>query len=94
MELSEVWIKNFEQEGFAFVYEWQDPANTVYKPHQHKGKVAIFVTDGEVEFDFSGEKVLVKAGDRFDLPIGTQHSAKIGPYGWKVVVGEEIEGDS
>lgn len=76
------------------MYEWSDPAGTVYPPHSHKGKVSLFVTDGSVEFDFSGEKKIIKAGERFDVPVGPQHGAVVGPAGWFVVVGEEIEGDS
>jgi quercetin dioxygenase-like cupin family protein len=94
MELSEEWIQRFDKEGFPSVYDWSDPAGTAYQPHVHKGKVSIFVTDGEVEFDFGGEKKVLKAGERFDVPIGAEHSAIVGPHGWSVVVGEEIEGDS
>lgn len=94
MELSERIIKKFEDEGFASVYEWQDPAGTIYERHAHKGKVSLFVTDGSVTFDFSGEKKEVKANERFDVPIGLPHSAVVGPHGWIVIVGEEIDGDS
>lgn len=94
MELSESYIKKFEDEGFASVYEWSDPPGTVYDPHSHKGKVSIFLTDGSVEFNFSGDKKLVNAGERFDVPIGVTHSAIVGPAGWIVIVGEEIKGDS
>jgi quercetin dioxygenase-like cupin family protein len=94
MELSERWLQKFEEEGFASVYEWTDPAGTVYPAHSHTGKVSIFVTDGSCEFDFGGKKRLIKAGERFDVPIGEMHSAVVGNAGWNVVVGEEIEGDS
>lgn len=94
MELSERIIKQFEDEGFVSVYEWQDPPKTVYEPHSHVGKVTLYVTDGSAVFDFSGTKKEVKAGDRIDIPVGAEHSAIVGPHGWKVVVGEEIEGDS
>ena len=94
MELSEKWIKTFTNEGFAHVFEWDDPAGTVYEPHHHQGKVSLFVTDGSCVFDFSGEKREVTAGLRFDVPIEVEHTAIVGPNGWNVVVGEEIEGDS
>jgi len=94
MELSERWLQTFETEGFTSVYEWSDPPGTVYEPHQHQGKVSIFVTDGSITFDFSGEKKTISANERFDIPPGTEHSAVVGPEGWIVVVGEEIEGDS
>lgn len=94
MELSERIIRKFEDEGFASVYEWQDPAGTVYEEHAHQGKVSLFVTDGSVTFNFSGEKKEIKANQRFDVPVGLLHSAVVGPAGWIVIVGEEMEGDS
>ena len=94
MELSERWIKTFKDEGFVSVYEWSDAAGTVYEPHSHTGRVSLFVTDGSCVFDFDGWKKEVRAGERFDVPIGAEHSAIVGADGWHVVVGEEIEGDS
>lgn len=94
MELSERWLKKFEEENFASVYEWQDPAGTSYPEHTHKGKVSLFVTDGSITFDFGGEKREVKAGERFDVPVGKPHSAIVGSQGWIGIIAEEIEGDS
>jgi len=94
MELSERYIKKFETEGFTAVYEHQDPAGTTYPEHAHAGAVSLFVTDGSVTFDCSGEKKVLKAGERFDVPVGAAHSAVVGPAGWIVIVGEEIDGDS
>jgi quercetin dioxygenase-like cupin family protein len=94
MELSERWLKKFEDENFASVYEWQDPAGTSYEEHAHKGKVSLFVTDGSITFDFGGEKKEVVVNERFDVPVDVPHSAIVGPQGWIVIVGEEIEGDS
>lgn len=94
MELSERWIKKFEDEGFVSIYEHQDAPGTVYEEHSHEGKVSIFVTDGSITFDFLGEKREIKAGERFDVPVGLSHSAIVGPQGWIVIVGEEVKGDS
>lgn len=94
MELSERWLKKFQEENFASVYEWQDPAGTSYPEHTHKGKVSLFVTDGSITFDFGGEKREVKAGERFDVPVGQPHSAIVGHQGWIGIIAEEIEGDS
>ena len=60
MELSERYIKKFEAEDYPSVYEWQDPAGTIYEPHSHKGKVSLFVTDGSITFDFGDYKKEVK----------------------------------
>lgn len=94
MELSERWLQKFEDENFASVYEWQDAPGTVYEEHVHQGKVSLFVTDGSITFDFSGEKREIKAGERFDVPPGKLHSAIVGPQGWIAIIGEEIAGDS
>ena len=94
MELSERWIETFEKEGFTQVFEWSDPAGTVYEEHVHKGKVSLFVTDGSITFNFEGVTREIKAGERFDVPLGAKHSAVVGDNGWIVIVAEEIAGDS
>ncbi len=91
MELSERYMQTFEDEGFPSVYEWTDPARTEYPEHAHKGKVSLFLTDGSITIDFEGTFKELKAGDRFDVPIGKLHTATVGPRGWIVVVGEEFE---
>jgi quercetin dioxygenase-like cupin family protein len=94
MELSERYIKQLESENFVHIYEWQDAPGTVYEEHSHKGKVSLCITDGSITFDFSGTKKELIAPIRFDVPPGVKHSAVVGPRGWIVIVGEEIEGDS
>lgn len=94
MELSERWIQTFEREGFANVFEWSDPAGTIYPKHRHQGKVSLFVTDGSCTFDFGDTQKNVVAGQRFDVPVDAEHAAVVGPKGWIVIVGEEIDGDS
>ena len=94
MELSERYIKKFEDEGFASVFECEDKAGTVYPEHAHAGKVSLYITDGSITFDFEGEKKELVAPMRFDVPVCAKHSAIVGPKGWIVVVAEEVPGDS
>lgn len=94
MELSERFIQKLEKEGFTNVYEWQDPAGTVYQEHSHAGEVSVMVTDGSITFDIQGKKKEIVAGQRLNIPPATPHSAIVGPAGWIVIVGEEIDGDS
>ena len=94
MELSERYIAQLESEDFKHIYEWQDAPGTVYEAHTHTGKVTIFLTDGSVIFDFEGEKKELVAPVRFDVPVGKNHSAIVGPQGAIYIVGEMIEGDS
>lgn len=94
MELSEKYIQTLEREGFKHIFEWEDKPGTTYPVHAHKGRVTIFITDGSVLFDFSGEKKEVNAGERFDVPVNSPHSAVVGDKGAIYIVGEMIEGDS
>lgn len=94
MELSERCIQTLEKENWPHIYEWQDKPGTIYPEHVHQGKVTIFVTEGYVEITIKEEKIILRAGDRFNVPPNTYHSAIVGPQGVQFVVGEEIEGDS
>lgn len=94
MELSERCIQTLENEGFVSVYEWSDPPGTVYGEHVHQGPVTIFVTEGGVVMRIGSETKELRAGDRCDVPVGTPHSAVVGPEGCQYVVGEMIPGDS
>lgn len=43
---------------------------------------------------FKEYTILLKAGDRIDVPVGKKHRAKVGPEGCQFIVGEMIESDS
>lgn len=84
-------IKNiFENESFKFVYEWKDEPNTVYEEHAHKGRTSLYILKGEVTF-LTGIQKTVKQGERFDVPVGVKHTAKVGSEGCVYVVGEDFE---
>lgn len=77
------------EEGFTDVYVWEDKANAKYPEHTHEKLTAHIVLQGEITLtDKNGSKTL-KAGERFDIPAGTTHSAECGPEGCKYVVGEK-----
>lgn len=81
-------------EGFPVVYAWSDGPGTAYPLHEHRDKVSFFVTRGGVTFDFAGEKKEVRAGERFDVPPKTPHTALVGPEGCDYVVGQMTEDDA
>ncbi len=89
MEFSERMIKQFDVEGYSSVYEWQDSAGTVYPEHEHTNDHAVFVTDGSITFEIGKETREVKAGERYDIPAGTKHSAIVGPDGWIAILAEK-----
>ena len=86
--------QKLEEEGFVHIFEWNDSPNMEYEVHSHKGKVAMYILSGDVVFDFGKKVVTLKKGDRFDVPVGEEHIAKVGPNGCSYIVGEMIEGDS
>lgn len=95
MEILIEGLKNIlKDEGFVHVYDWYDKPDVEYPAHAHKGKVAIYITQGSVTFWFGQEEVVLPAGARFDVPVGVEHVAKVGPDGCTYVVGEMIKGDS
>jgi quercetin dioxygenase-like cupin family protein len=81
-------------EGFLHVYEWHDKPGTEYPAHAHKGAVSMYILDGGLTFWFGQEEKILKEGDRFDVPVGKEHTAKVGEYGCTFLVGEMIDGDS
>jgi len=96
-QLKNIWSKSLQellkQEGFPIVYEWYDKPGTVYENHTHQGKVSCYIIDGSVSFSGGIERI-VSIGERFDVLVGIEHSAKVGENGCQYVVGQEIEGDA
>mgnify|MGYP001403086634 CR=1 FL=1 len=86
--------KKLTEEGFPHVYEWHDEPDVEYPAHAHKGAVSMYILEGGLTFWFGQEEKVLKEGDRFDVPVCKEHTAKIGEYGCTFLVGEMIEGDS
>ncbi|MBP7741338.1 MAG: cupin domain-containing protein [Candidatus Pacebacteria bacterium] len=82
------------EEGFPHIYEWTDEPGTDYPAHAHKGKVSMYILSGGLTFWFGSEEVVLKERDRLDVPVGKEHTAKVGEAGCTFLVGEMLEGDS
>lgn len=85
--------QKLRNEGFAHVYEWDDAPGTSYPPHAHKGKVSFYVTYGQVTVTIRDREIVVKEGQRLDIPVGIEHAMEVGPQGCTFIIGEEILGD-
>ncbi len=83
------WQRRLREEGFGSVYTWADGPGAYYPDHTHEGLSAHIILDGEMTAISRGETRTYKAGDRFDVPARTVHSARMGPAGCRYLIGEK-----
>ena len=64
-------------------YPWSNGPHDVYAAHSHGYDKVIYVVKGNITFGLPqlGQQILLKAGDRLDLPAGTVHDAFVGSQG-------------
>lgn len=63
-------------------YRWTNDPGDVYPAHRHPYHKVVYVVRGSIRFELStGRLIDLTAGDRLDMPAGTQHSAVVGPEG-------------
>ena len=72
----------FEREGLE-PYRWSNSPGDVYGAHTHPYHKVLYVVRGSITFGFpaQGQQAALKAGDRLELPPGTNHDARVGPQG-------------
>ena len=75
-------IKICAEEGLS-PYQWSNGPHDVYSAHKHSYDKVIYVVRGSITFGLpeEGREILLKAGDRLDLPANTVHDAVVGPQG-------------
>ncbi len=64
-------------------YRWSNPPGDVYVAHSHPYYKVVYCVEGSITFGLpeSGEKILLRAGDRMELPPSVRHDAVVGPQG-------------
>ncbi|HET7028550.1 MAG TPA: cupin domain-containing protein [Candidatus Limnocylindrales bacterium] len=60
---------------------WSNGPGDRYASHRHEYDKVIVVERGSIAFGVEGETVQLSAGDRLELPAGTEHDAIVGPDG-------------
>ena len=75
-------------EGYVHLYVWEDGPHVHYPEHEHRAESTHIILNGEMSMTVDGETKIYRAGERFDLPAGTRHSAKTGPQGCRYLIGE------
>lgn len=82
------WEKTLREGGFGHVYIWEDGPGAFYPDHTHPGTSAHVILEGEMTVTSEGRTQTCKAGNRFDVPANTVHSARMGPEGCRYLIGE------
>jgi len=80
--------RQLQREGFAHTYVWQDVPNAFYPEHTHESETAHIILSGEMTLIVAGDSATYGTGDRWDVPAGTVHSARMGPAGCRHLIGE------
>jgi quercetin dioxygenase-like cupin family protein len=63
-------------------YQWSNGPGATYAVHSHPYRKILYVERGGITFTPSGEPpIVLKPGDRLDLPAGTPHGAIVGADG-------------
>ncbi len=64
-------------------YPWSNGPRDSYAAHSHSFDKVIFVVRGSIMFGLpeAGQELMLKAGDRLDLPAGVVHNALVGAEG-------------
>lgn len=66
----------FEAEGLAPREEVLDP-KTMIPDHRHPFDEVRIVVSGSLFMNISGNQILLRAGDRIDIPANTRHSKSV-----------------
>ncbi len=75
-------LDRYQAEGLS-PYRWSNGPGDVYQAHSHGYHKVIYVLAGSITFGLpeAGQQLVLRAGDRLDLPAGVIHDAVVGPDG-------------
>ncbi len=75
----------FRAEGCSAPRFWGNGPGDAYGTHVHGFHKVLFCLRGSIVFHLGETDVELRAGDRLDLPPGTDHGATVGPEGCECV---------
>lgn len=75
-------LRRLAEEGLRG-YRWSNGPGETYSPHTHTYHKVVYVVRGSIAFGIpeTGGSILMRPGDRLDLPPGVVHDAVVGPEG-------------
>lgn len=81
--------QQLRDEGFRNIFSHTDRPGTQYPEHTHSNVTCHVVIEGEIEITSGGETKTFRTGERFDVPAGEVHSARVGEDGCTYILGEK-----
>ena len=71
-------------------YSWSNGPHDRYAAHSHPYEKVLYCVEGSITFvlEREGKRVDLSSGDRMVLPLGTVHSAVVGPAGCTCIEGK------
>lgn len=73
-------------EGLA-TFRWSNTAGYSYAPHDHDYDSVIVCLAGSITLHVGGADMLLRPGDRIDLPAKVEHAATVGADGVECLEG-------
>ncbi|MGH9378034.1 MAG: cupin domain-containing protein [Terriglobia bacterium] len=83
------WERKLREEGFSVTYAWEDGPNEFYPDHTHSTVTAHVILEGGMTLTSQGKTQSYQPSDRFHVPAGAVHSARMGPAGCRYLIGEK-----
>ncbi len=78
-----------QKEGFSPLVI-NDPANYVYRPHQHPETKLLVFLSGSMRVTVAGKSYECEPGDKLIIPGNTVHEAVVGPDGCTFFWSEKV----
>lgn len=75
-------------EGFNEVYTWHNAPGDIYPMHVHDDVTAHVIVQGSLILEIDGVEREYGEMERFDIPAGVLHGARMGELGCTYIVGE------
>lgn len=85
-ELAKTWLQGEKAEAESFCWTSQNQ----WKEHRHEWTEILVVIRGEMVVNVSGNQVLLRSGDRIDIPANTRHQYRILTETCDLVLGWKI----
>jgi hypothetical protein len=86
---AKAWEARLRKEGYTGLFIHEDVPGEHYPDHTHPTDTTHIILAGSITGSTAGTRKTYKAGDRWDVPAKTIHSALVGPRGCRFLIGRK-----